>query len=74
MRDEHDGSAVVVEERFEPGHRLDVEVIGRLVEEQHIGLRDERSREQHTPPPAAGESRDDSVGRKARAGKSPCRR
>ena len=55
MRDEDDRAAVVREKRLEPHHRLDVEMVRRLVEQQQIGLRDERAREQHAAPPSAGQ-------------------
>ena len=36
MRDENDRAVEIVDERFEHGHRLEVEVVRRLVEEQHV--------------------------------------
>ena len=38
---------------LEPGDGLDVQMIGRLVEQQEVGLRDERASEHDAPPPAA---------------------
>ncbi len=55
VRDEHDGAGILGEKLFEPGDRFDVEMIRRLVEQQQLGLRHERTSEQHTPPPAARE-------------------
>ena len=59
---------IVDEERLEPGHRLDVEMVGRLVEQQHVGLRHQRARQQHAAPPAAGQRVDTiaSAGRPSR--------
>ena len=37
-------------------------MVGRFVEQQQIGLRDERAREEHAAPPAAGERVDAGVG------------
>ena len=50
---EHHRAAVVGEKGLEPGDRLDVEMIGRLVEQQQIGLADERPRQQHAALPSA---------------------
>ena len=65
MRDEHDGAGVVGEEGLEPGDGVDVEMVRRLVEQQQIGLRHQRPREQHAPSPSAGERVDDGVGGQA---------
>ena len=54
---------VLGEKRLEPLDGVDVEVVGRLVEQQHIGLCDERARQEHTPSPAAGQRVDDGVWR-----------
>jgi len=53
MRDEQDGAGMVSDRILEPLDRADVEMIGRLVEQQQLGIRDERLRERRTPPPAA---------------------
>ncbi len=45
---DHDDHALVVgEELLQPHHRRDVEVVGRLVEQQHVGLGEQRLGEQH---------------------------
>jgi hypothetical protein len=36
--DRDHGAGEVLEEALEPAHRLGVEVVGRLVEQQHVGL------------------------------------
>ena len=47
--DEDQGAAGTRKERFEPADGVDIEVVGRLVQEQDIGLADERLREQNAP-------------------------
>jgi hypothetical protein len=37
VRDGDDGALVFLEEALEPGDRLGIEVVGRLVEQQQIG-------------------------------------
>ncbi len=36
--DGHHGAAVVVQEALQPGHRFGIEVVGRLVQQQHVGV------------------------------------
>ncbi len=55
MRDEDDGAGVLAEKLLQPLDRLDVEVIGRLVEEQDRRLGDERAREKDAAAPPARE-------------------
>ena len=43
--DEHEGTLVVGEERLEPLHRVDVEVVGRLVQQEEVGVGEERARQ-----------------------------
>ncbi len=40
---------------LEPGDGADVQVVGRLVEQQQVGFRDQRLGQQHAAAPAAGE-------------------
>ena len=65
MGDEEERPRERREEVLQPADRVDVEVVGRLVEEQDVGLRDERLAEQRAPPPAAGE-RSSTFGRRQR--------
>ena len=53
--DGHDGAGVVVQEALEPGHRFGVEVVGRLVEQQQVGLLQQQPAQRHAPALAAGE-------------------
>jgi hypothetical protein len=50
---EHHRARVGGEERLQPRHRLDVEMVRGLVEEQQPRLTRERARQQHPPAPAA---------------------
>ena len=62
MRDEDDGAGVLREEVFEPADGVDIQMVGRFVEEQQVGLADERTGEQHAPTPSAGQRVDDGIG------------
>ena len=57
MGDGHDSAAVVVEMALEPRHRLGVEVVGRLVEEQQVGLAQKQPAQGDPSPLAAGQRR-----------------
>ena len=64
--DEDDGAGVLAEEGFDPLDGGDVEMVGRLVEQQQVGLRHQRPRASSTrrfQPP-------DSVSTMASAGRS----
>ena len=50
-----------LEERFEPDDRLDVEMVGRLVHQQHVGLAEQHARHRDAHLPAAGERADVAV-------------
>ena len=58
VRDEHERAAVELEEALEPVHGGEVEVVGRLVEEQEVRLAREDARELRAHAPAAGERRE----------------
>ena len=45
MRNDDDGVFEIHQIVFQPAHRLDVEVIGRLVQKQHVGIAEERLRQ-----------------------------
>ena len=57
VRDGDDGALVRLEEPLEPGHRLRVEVVRRLVEEQQVGRREQQAAERDAPALAARERR-----------------
>ena len=44
VRDDHERLAPALQVLLEPQHRVQVEVVGRLVEQQHVGLDEERAR------------------------------
>ena len=47
VADDHHRGIVVVERAFQPADGIDVEVVGRLVEQQHVRPREQRLRQQH---------------------------
>src|SRR5208337_1962726 len=55
MTDEQQGTVVVDHHVLEPGDGLDVQMIGRLVEQQEVGFADQRTPKHHTPAPTAGQ-------------------
>ena len=61
------GAGIFEQPRFEPRDRVDVEMVGRLVEDEDVRLGDERARQQHAPAPAAGQRVDGHVARQAEA-------
>ena len=65
VRDRDDRARVVLEVLLEPGHRLGVEVVGRLVEEQQVGLLQQQPAQRDAAALAAGELRHRRVGRRA---------
>ena len=57
MGDEEDGAGVVLERRFQELERLDVEVVGGLIEHEDVGGAREEPREEQAVALAAGEHR-----------------
>ena len=53
--DGDDGARVVLQEALEPRHRLGVEVVGRLVEQQQVGRDEQQAAQRDAAPLAAGE-------------------
>ena len=47
MRDDHHRAVARVEDVFQPAYRVDVEVVGRLVEQQDVRVGEQRLRQQH---------------------------
>ena len=58
MGDRDDGARVLLQEPLEPEHRLGVEVVGRLVEQQQVGVAEQEPGERDAALLAAGERRD----------------
>ena len=61
MRDQQQRAAVVREPALEPHHGVEVEMVGRLVEQQQVRAADQRAREVEAHAPAAREIRDRAV-------------
>ena len=53
--DRDDGALVLLEVALEPRDRLGVEVVGRLVEEQQVGRREQQPAQRDAPALATGE-------------------
>ena len=53
VRDHQDRAGIILEIILEPAERLEIEVIGRLVEHEQIGLHHEQPREMRAHDPAA---------------------
>ena len=68
MRDGHDGAGVGVQELLEPQHRLGVQVVGGLVEQQQVGRLEEQLAQGHAAALAAGEDVHGRVGVRALQG------
>jgi hypothetical protein len=47
VRDHDDGGVALVQHVLQPADGVDVEVVGRLVEQQDVGVGEERLRQQH---------------------------
>ena len=54
VADDHHGGVVVVERAFQPADRIDVEIVGRFVQQQHVRSREQRLRQQHAQLEARG--------------------
>ena len=57
MGDEHDGALECIDLLLQPVNGGDVEVVGRLIEEQYVGLCDQGARQRGTPTPATRQGR-----------------
>ena len=54
VADDDGGVRVLPQPRFQPQRALQVEVVGRLVEQQQVGRGEQRGGQRHPHPPAAG--------------------
>ena len=63
MRDEQQRAGELAQVVLQPADRVDVEVVRRLVEQEQIGLGDERLAEERASPPAAGQLAERTIGR-----------
>ncbi len=57
VADDDDGVRIARDVLFEPQRRFEIEIVGRLVEQQEIGLGEQHRRQRHPHAPAAGELR-----------------
>ncbi len=57
VADDQRGVRIFLQPRFEPQRALEIEVIGRLVEQENIGLGEQGRGQRHAHAPAAGEFR-----------------
>ncbi|CAM2143964.1 conserved protein of unknown function [Pararobbsia alpina] len=56
---DHDhGALIALEPRFQPNQRVEVQVVGRFVEQQQVGRAHQRARQLQSHAPAAGETVD----------------
>ena len=60
----HDRAGVHLQRPLQPGHRLGVEMVGRLVQEQQVGLGQEQPAQRHPPSLATRERPDVGVARR----------
>ena len=64
VRDGYDRAGIVLQKTLEPGDRLGVEMVGRLVEEQQVGRLQEQAAQRDATAFAAGQPRDFRVRRR----------
>ena len=56
VRDEQQRPRILCQPVFEPQHRIEVEMVGRLVQQQQVRAAHQRLREVQAHPPAAGKA------------------
>ena len=61
MADDENGGRIFFQIINQPERAFQIEIVGRLVEEQKIRLGEEHRRQRHTHPPAAGKFRQSAV-------------
>ena len=64
MGDGDDAALIVVQEAFEPGDRLGVEMVGRLVEQEQVGRGQKQTTKCDATLLATGEVRNGSIARR----------
>ncbi len=57
VADDQGGIRIFLQPRFEPQRAFEIEIVGRLVEQQKLGLGEQSRRERHAHAPAAGKFR-----------------
>ena len=63
--DDHDRAGIVVQRVLQPGDAFGVQMVGRLVQQQQVGLFQQQPAQRDAPPLAAGQRGDGGVGRRA---------
>ena len=64
MRDRDHGAGEAHQELFQPFHRLGIEVVGRLVQQQHVGLFQQQLAQRDAALLAAGKILDQRIPRR----------
>ena len=54
MRNDNDGGFLLLQETFKPDDRVNVQMVGRLVQQKQIGRTHERTGQRDSVSPAAG--------------------
>ena len=57
VADDHGGVGIFLQPRLEPQRAFEIEIVGRLVEQKKLGLREQRGGQRHPHAPAAGKFR-----------------
>lgn len=66
--DRHHGAGEVVQEMLQPGHRVGVQVVGRFVQQQHVGSRQQQAAQRYAALFAAGQVLDLGIPRRQAQG------
>ena len=54
MADDDDGMGIALQIAFQPQRAFKIQIVGRFVQQQQVGLREQHPRQRHPHPPAAG--------------------
>ena len=65
MRHDHDRAGIFGQRMLQPGDAFGIQVVGRFVEQQQIGLFQQQPAQRHAPPLAARQRRHRGIGRRA---------
>ena len=53
-----DGAGIILEKAFQPGHGFSVEMVGRLIQQEHVGFGEQQPTQCDPPSLAAGQFTD----------------
>ena len=70
MGDEQQGAPIIQQLFFQPLNGLDIQMVGRLVQQQQFGFAHQRPAQHNPPPPAAGEFGQRRIRRQLQPGQS----